>query len=266
MKPVSTTEQARQRGPRRSAATIHQLLIDAGLAIVERDGLASGAEHLTFKRVFAYLEARGVKLTHASVIRRVFDSQEDYQAAVLRVIAESDSANLVYVGDQVIEQVIANADLSSPTSRFRCFEEICRVGGNEAADLLHRSPMWRAWIGVWALAASGTSATDHELRATMAENYRRIDADARCRYDSGMAFLGIRPKAPFTVDQFSRAISSLLEGCSLRGLVDPEAMAPVELPTGPDGALQTWTPQSVAFVNLGRAMFEIDPDWVPPTA
>jgi hypothetical protein len=254
--------QTRRRGPRRSAAQIRELLIEAGIAIVRTEGLASGAEHLTFKRVFSYLEARGVRLTHASVIRRVFDSQEAYQQAVLQTIAGSDSANLVAVGDRVIAEVLDGADLSTAELRFTCFLEICRVGGNATAEILGKDPMWKAWMGIWALAASGNPATTGAISSQMAANYARIDEEALVRYTDAMAFLGVKIRAPFDVTHFARAVSSLLEGCSLRGMVDPDAMAPFALPTGPGGAMQTWTPQSAAFVAIARSMFEPDFDWV----
>ena len=261
---MTATPPIRRRGPRRSSATIRELLIEAGLDIVRSEGLSSGAEHLTFKRVFEHLEAQGVRLTHASVIRRVFDSQEAYQAEVLRVIAQSDSANIVTVAERVVREVVGGVDLSSPEARMQCLFDICRVGANVASELAQGSPMWRAWIGVWTLAATGDPVAKADLIVAMKSNYVRIAEDAIGHYEQVMAFLGLRIRSPFAVEHFARAASSLIEGCLLRALVDAEAMAEVSLPTGPDGALLEWTPQSIGLVAIARSMFEFDPDWTAP--
>ena len=175
---MTATPPIRRRGPRRSSATIRQLLIEAGLDIVRSEGLSSGAAHLTFKRVFEHLEAQGARLTHASVIRRVFASQEAYQAEVLRVIAQSDSANMVTVAERVVREVVGGVDLSSPEARMQCLFDICRVGANVASEFAQGSPMWRAWIGVWALAATGDPVAKADLIVAMKSNYVRIDEDA----------------------------------------------------------------------------------------
>ena len=69
-------------------------LIAAVRAILDEDGLGIGAGDLTFKRVFDHVEATtGVRLTNASVIRRVCENQEEFQADVLAAsAARADSS------------------------------------------------------------------------------------------------------------------------------------------------------------------------------
>jgi hypothetical protein len=246
------------RGPRRSGEQIRSLLVDAGLAIVAQDGLANGAEHLTFKRVFDHLErTEQIRLTHASVIRRVFDSQEDYQTAVLKVIATRGAEDLTTAATSIVQEIIMKADLSTPELRRACLQEVVRVAGNTASETLRTSPMWRAWIGVWALSASGNKSTaSEEIRDALSSTYEQIDQSALDFYSQALEIFGLKLRPGISVQSFTVAASSIIEGCSLRDLVDPSQVAPVELPTGPGGERQTWSLQSVALMALVDSLTE----------
>jgi len=250
------------RGPRRSSEQIRALLVDAGLKIVAEDGLANGAEHLTFKRVFDYLEqSEQIRLTHASVIRRVFDSQEDYQTAVLKVIATRGAEDLTTAATSIVQEIILQADLSTPELRRACLTEVVRVAGNTASEVLRTSPMWKAWIGVWALSASGNKSTaSEEVKGALSETYDQIDRSAIDFYSQALLIFGMRMKPGISIHSLAVAASSLIEGCSLRDLVDPDKVAPVELPTGPKGAMQAWSLQSVVLLALVDSLIEFDPD------
>ena len=59
---------------------LRELILATGQSMLEEEGLSSGAAALTFKRVFARVEEdTGIRLTNASVIRRVWDSQSEFQ-------------------------------------------------------------------------------------------------------------------------------------------------------------------------------------------
>ncbi len=253
------------RGPRRSSEQIRTLLVEAGLCIVAEDGLANGAEHLTFKRVFDYLEQHEqIRLTHASVIRRVFESQEDYQTAVLKVIATRGAEDLTSEARTIVHEIILQSDLSTEELRRKCLTEVVRVSGNTASEVLRTSPMWRAWIGVWALSASGNQSTAaKEIKDALSATYDEIDRSALEFYTQAMAIFGIRFKSGISTHSFTVAASSIIEGCSLRDLVDASKVAPVELPTGPKGELQTWSLQSMALMALVDSLTETDAEAFP---
>ena len=66
-------------------------MLRVGRLIIIEDGFGLGIDTLTFKRVFERIDAEtGLKLSNASVIRRVWDNQADYQADVLATIAGQD--------------------------------------------------------------------------------------------------------------------------------------------------------------------------------
>src|ERR1035441_8409306 len=73
--------------PRQTKQTREELraaLLEAGREILLEEGLEPGSSNLTFKRAFDRVEKKtGLRLTNASVIRRVWEDQADYQAQAL---------------------------------------------------------------------------------------------------------------------------------------------------------------------------------------
>ena len=66
-------------------------MVDAGRAIVDEEGIETSSNNLTFKRVFERVERdTGRHLTNASIIKRIWDNQSDYQADVLVAIAQDE--------------------------------------------------------------------------------------------------------------------------------------------------------------------------------
>ena len=52
--------------PRLSRGGLRELLVEKGGSILREDGLGTGAETLTFKKVFDRVEEPGIRLTNAS--------------------------------------------------------------------------------------------------------------------------------------------------------------------------------------------------------
>lgn len=119
-----------RRQPRQSREELRELLLDTGRSILYEDGLGTGAEALTFKRVFDRVEERnGIRITNASVIRRVWENQAEYQADVLATIAEHANVEEIDISVDAIRPMLSAVDLSTPASRQAAMRELCRVGG-----------------------------------------------------------------------------------------------------------------------------------------
>ena len=59
------------------------MLLEAARDILVDDGISLGLGNITFKRVFDHLEAKsGVRVTHSSVIERIWKDQDDFRIAV----------------------------------------------------------------------------------------------------------------------------------------------------------------------------------------
>ncbi|MGO8872812.1 MAG: hypothetical protein ACLQPH_15685 [Acidimicrobiales bacterium] len=251
--------------PRRSATETRQLLLDAGVEALLDEGLGTGAEGLTFKRIYDRLEkTRGIRLTNASVIKRAFRTQEEFQTEVLATIASSDSRDFQALAN-LLGDVLVGADRSTLEGRWQCISDLSRVTGTVMLDLLRGSPVWRVWIGIWALAGSGRAGSDKErLTRALLASYSSIMRDTTALYTAVNEDLGFRVRAPLTMAQCAAAIQALVEGSALRDLVDEQAMRTVRLPTAADGSEEEWTVLGLALHTLVRQFLEPDPDWTPP--
>ena len=259
---------AAHRQRKQTKEDLRTLLLDTGRTILQEEGLGTGAEALTFKRVFDRVEKdTGLRLTNASIIRRVWDNQADYQADVLVSIAADDGRMEFEYTDAAIARFLDQIDVSSDEARWRSAAELCRVAGAANVEALERSPNWTSWIGVWALASAGDPYVFRtRIESALVDGY---DAFTRRYVElyAGMAsLLGFRLRPGLTLRQFAIAAESLAEGCALRERVDPSEMSAIARPTGPDGAPQAWTLFAVGLDALVRQFFELDPEWTPGSA
>jgi hypothetical protein len=251
------------RKTRHTRDELRELLLEKGRAILGEEGLGTGAEALTFKRVFDRVEQdTGIRLTNASVIRRVWENQAEFQVDVLVAIAMGDYDGDVSDALAYVRPVLASVDRSSPESRAEAMREICRVGGAVSARALRQSSNLPSWIGVWALAASGESLEYRKkIEEALLSGYETFTERVEHMYSALTSYLGFRLREGLTLHQFVIASDSLSQGYGLRDRIDNSVMETIVRATGPDGESQEWTIFGVAFEGLVRQFFEIDPEW-----
>ncbi len=265
---TDTSGRSRPTGShRRSREELREMLVSAGVDILLEEGLGSGAGHLTFKRVFEWLEQHtGVRVTNASVIGRIWDNQAEYQTDVLVAIASTDGSEVLESVFRALQPLLARFDRTTVEGRWAALREMARVGGAAHVDLLANSTRWQRWVGVWALVMSG-GGSDGGPAGPVADALRRGSDAVTQRferaYERMLSSFGFRLRAPLTLRQLTTATGALAEGCALRYGVDPASTRRIRRPTGPGGAEQEWTLFSVGVEALVRAFVEIDPDWDP---
>lgn len=256
------------RKPKQSREELRALLLDSGRAILREEGLGSGAEALTFKRVFDRVaKETGLRLTNASIIKRVWENQAEYQADVLVAIATDDGHVEL---DRTVEALLPffeEMDVSTAEARWRSASELCRLAGGANADALRTSANWTSWIGVWALATAGDPYVYRgRIEAALVEGYELFTKQLEEIY-AGMAdLLGMRLREQLTMRQFTISVEGLAEGCALRNRVDHSDMDGILRPTGLHGELQEWTLFAVGLEGLVRQFFDLDPRWSPGAA
>ncbi len=253
---------------RRSREEIRQLLLEIGVAILREEGLGSGTDVLTFKKAFDRLDQdKGIRLTNASVIRRVWRNLSEFQAdVVVEVVLQGIEDELdLTVGP--VAPILANSDLTTPDGRVAAMRELCRVGGAANLETMRRSTNWPLWIGVWGMAASNQP-LEHRKRISeaLAAGNDQFDQLIGEVYEGLASLLGFRLREQFTLRQFSVAADCLGQGCGLRDRIDDSNMRGILRPTGPGGAQQEWTLFAIGFEALVHQFFELDPEWFPDTA
>lgn len=270
----SAPDDPRPTAFRRPRSELRALLLETGRQILLCEGLGTGAERLTFKRVFDQIQRReGIRVTNASVIGRVWENQADYQADVLALIATDDRWAEVKASVEKLAPIVARADRSTEEGRWRAVAEVCRVGGRTSLDLLVASPTWRAWIGIWSLSGTQPSVSQDASEEAMQriddalrQTYEVITSQYEVAYRAMLEALGFRIRKPFTLRQVTVSISAMAEGCALRDRVEGRSIRGIRRPTGPEGKSQEWTLFSVAIEGLVRQFIEPDPEWRPPAS
>jgi hypothetical protein len=254
-----------KRRLRLSRDELRHLILEAGQEIVQEEGVETGASNLTFKRVFEHVEKdTGVQLTNASVIRRVWENQADFQADLLATIARDHERPEIGQTLRAVAEVVDSLDLSTVESRLSAMRELCRVGGAASSETLQTSRNWPLWISVVALATSG-SPPEHKsrVRDSLMEGYASVTKFWEENYGGLMELIGLRFRAPWTMRQYTIAVTALSEGYALRQHIEG-GVESFTRPTGPNGALQEWTLFAAAMEALVLQFMEPDPEFVPP--
>ncbi len=258
-----------KRQAKQSREELRTLMVKMGRLILIEDGFGVGVDTLTFKKVFERIDAEtGLRLSNASVIRRVWENQADYQADVLATIAVEDALGEFDETVQALGPLLDSLDLSTPEARLRALREVCRVGGSANSFMLLESPNWSMWIAVWSMATAnvGSQRTEYQrrIRAALLEGYEGFTTLWEGAYAGLATLLGMRVRLPLTLRQLSVAVGALAEGCSLRQHVDPD-LGVILRPTGPNGEDHEWTLFAIGLEALLMQFLEPDPDWSAPT-
>lgn len=254
------------RAPRRSRDELRALLLTTGVELLQERGLAGGAPHITLNEVFAALaERRGERVTPASVYKRIWDTQADYQLDLLVSAAAYYPDGEEQPTLDAARAVVRAADRSTTDGRQAALREVCRVAGDVHVRVLEASRAWQIWVGVWALTVSTPSKDDDRvLGPALLAGHEKATAALRTALDEIISVLGFRVQAPLSVDQLAFAIGALAEGMALR-----DRFATVDrtmtLPRRGDGvASPDWTLFGVAVDALMARFLEPDPDWAEP--
>jgi len=244
---------------RRTRNELRTLLLAEGRAIIEEEGLRTESSNLSFKRIFDRIEERtGERITNASVIRRVWENQSEFQTDVLVSIAHDDTRAEIGGTIAALEELLASLDLSTAASRDRAVVDVCRVGGNAFTTVITDSSNWPLWISVVALAAG----------STVPEQRRRIKDALTESYDSASGFwnetlgtlaasFGLRFRPHYELAQFVMAVTAYSEGCAMRQRTT-DHVEYVTRPTGPDGTDQEWSLFAVGLEGLVHQFLEPD--------
>jgi hypothetical protein len=257
----SMGENERKR-PRREE--LHDLLLEAGREVVQQEGIETAPSNLTFRRVFEHVERKtGRHVTNASVIRRVWENQADFQADVLMAIAQDEERPEVDLTLQAVSAVLKEVDLTTVESRLYALQELCRNGGAASSGAIANSPSWSLWISVLTIATTTSHPEQRQrIRAALAEGYESVTEFWERIYGWLTEFLGFRMREPRTIRQFTVAVTALSEGYSLREHVDGNIEQFI-LPTGQNGEDQEWTLYGAGLEALAHRFIEPDPGFTP---
>jgi hypothetical protein len=251
---------------RRSRQELRASLVEEGREIVLGEGLEAGSSNLTFKRVFDRMEAKtGIRITNASVIKRIWANQAEFQADVLVSIARDEARRARGMG-QRSGAMLASLDMSTPESRAAALREVCRVEGNASSAAIDESTNWSLWLSVVGMAnGAAQPEVQARIKAALADGYRSVTKFWSANFVALGGLLGVRVRQPWTMDHFSMAAIAYAEGCALRQMMSGQVEMTIR-PTGPNGEDQEWSPYAIGLEALVHQFLETDPEYSPPHA
>lgn len=244
---------------------LKELLLATGLEMLREEGLATGAERLTFKRVFDRVEDEtGIRVTNASVIRRIWVDNEDYQNEVLSQAVSDETVDELQAALRKADQVLKKADLTSTEGRRAAVSELCRVAGGAHAEALAESKGWQLFAGTWANIASRPQDTwDERVTEAARTTYATLTKRLAETLQGFMDVLGLRVREGMSLQQLALAVVAMSEGCALRDRIDPASTRKIRLPSGPGGRRQDWRLFSIGFEALIWQFLELTPRFKP---
>jgi hypothetical protein len=231
---------------------LKELLVQVGLDLLIEEGLARGTERLTFKRVFdRAADERGVRVTNASVIGRIWTDMADYQADVLAAALKNDDLDGMEETILAAARVVAEADLVSVAGRHAAAVEVIRVACEAHVDAMTRARKADLNMGLRGLSVSRLPMEEGTLTAASVRwAYEEFAVRWDFVFEQTFAVIGIRMRPGLTVRQLSMLAISLTEGFTIWDRVDPTMTRHILRPTGPAGEKREWTIFSLGLEAL----------------
>jgi len=254
-----------ERRARRSRDELRNLLVETGRELLAEEGLQTGSSNLTFKRVFDRVELKtGERITNASVIRRVWEHQAEFQADVLVAVTRDQARPEAAATMEAMAAALSILDLSTAESRSDAVREVFRAGGNVNSSEIGESAVWPLWISVVAMSASAASPVERRrLSSSLSEGFDSVSRSWSDNFAVLMEVLGLRIRPNLTLEQFVSLVVALAQGCSLRTrTTDHNEM--IVRPTGPNGEDQDWSLFALGLEALLHQFMEPDPGFSPP--
>ena len=252
------------RRTRVARAELRSMLLEAALEILHEEGLKTGSTNITFKRVLDRVRVRtGIQVTNASVIKRIWENQAEFQADVLVAVANDQTRPELGLIFNALGPLLEEADLSKPESRARLVQQVCRVGGEANTITTAESPNYPLWMHVVATAITTSDAEQRErILMPLREGYTSFTKPWEETFAGLATFLGLRIRPESDISQFVKVLVALDQGFALRHRING-TIEYVTRPTGPNGENEDWTLFALGLEALVHQFFEMDPDWQP---
>lgn len=251
------------------ARLLRHLVVEAGLEVLDRDGLGLRADSITYAKVFAYLEeVHGIRVTRGSVHDRIWPCQEDFRQEVLTIAAAHTALYEQSHGmrDAVI-RILEAIDHRGLTGRDRV-RAFCRVTGLALLTTYLESEGFRHFQMIKAAARVADDERSAALLQAMVKEKADGNHDERLR-QFGFMFdaLGLRPRRELrldrrqSIDLFMILVQVLVTGAHLdhsAGFPTAAAKAETGLEIGDES--WPWTYFGFGFLAFLELLFELDPD------
>jgi AcrR family transcriptional regulator len=238
-------------------------MLDAALAMVHRDGLTVGLDHIGFEDV---IHRAGVSRTAAY---RRWPYKDLFFGDLLRELAQGTAPAAAITEETVLRllgSVVAGRgeELASPHGRHHLITEMLRVSAGSDFEAIHDSAEWRTYL---ALQATFLSLPDGDLRDDVQDALARSEARFVERVARGWEQIAgamgyrLRPDAGGSFTIIATLAGAMMRGLVLMALSDPELPARrVSADPTAAGARADWPLIGLAAAAIAGTFLEPDPD------
>lgn len=248
----------------RSRAELRDLLLDAGAALIERDGIGLELAEITYGSVFDHLETtQGVRVTRASVHKRIWPSQRAFQLEVLaEAVRRWDGGDDEPDVPSMLLDALADPEAGEPIGDGTIeglLDHLCKTVGIAALEGFSAARSWRMFNALWSLfEATPVHERDDlaDFAAQVRDTYRGSLERDRASWQAFVDDHGL-PVSTEVEDPamaFSMMSSALLDGAYLTRFLWPDGDR--DLTEASDG----WTPFAVGLRGLADGAVDTGPD------
>ncbi len=248
-----------QPRPRRTSDELRALIVNAGLQVLYRRGLRADASHVPMTEALNELEAtHGITVSMGSIFgpERIWPSVREFQLDLLdAALRDTDRDGPNDQGFSLIDQ-LPDAGALPLEERIDMLVDVCRIAGllNGYVPEPDKSRTWTLWVAIWA-----TSMADNETGSRLIPALRDTTLTTTERFSAVyavmLAKLGLRIRAPYTLDQMSLLAASVTDGIALRSGVIPERLTAPEDARGPGD----WNLLGIGLTAIALEFVEDDP-------
>lgn len=195
-------------------------MLDAGVALVERDGLTVGFGHLPLEEIIA-----DAGVSRASAYRQ-WGTHESYVADLISEIFSRRQMGFGFspaTTDSVMGGMRQHAAmLETAEGRAAVTRELVRVAAERNLRDLLASKQWRSYEALYAAAASPGDPAHAEMLETTARAVEQHLVDTNVGfYRAALSMMGQRMRAPFTTRTLAVATHVVVSGYANRIRVEP---------------------------------------------
>ncbi len=249
--------------PRRSREETKQLMLDAGVEVLLRDGISVGAATFRYPDAFALLaDEQGTTVTRGSVHERIWSSQEAWQLDVLsESIRRNEGRRRVVIAEAVTEHLV---DLPTETAaeRLHVLAEACRVGSLTFIDQVADTPSYRLFptlVAAWRASPDGLP--EHiSLGEILRQFQQLVSKELVTNITTLIDYLGLVAHPARRLDQaeairaYCAATTSLANSQTMRLPHDPALSRRISA-RSPNGETNSWNLLGLGSWLIASALF-----------
>jgi hypothetical protein len=247
---------------RRTREDLKELVLNAGVEVLERDGLGLSIGSLTYAKVFAYIQENyGITVSRASVHERIWESRDEFRNAVVaRAMAYSSTEVLEPVTEN-LNELLGGLELSTRDGRDQAVRDLLRHALSLNWEFAMGSTAARRQIAVKAmcLTEADPDLVDRVRSVLQAQlEARRDDFTGRFRAAIEAFRLEVNPALGLTADEalflVERQVSRLAAATMLDAAVEPDEPQTVTVTT-PGAQPEEWTPMMLSVYAMISFIF-----------